>query len=229
MDNEKKYSSDDVKNFFGKKLKILRQNVGMTRKELAKKLGITEISVGNYERGLREPSIEKLIVLSKLFDVTIEELVGYDDSHFQDKIKEKLRRNMSTVVILGNGFNVVETVDGEFVLGNGRDFFSLVHSTVDTEIELSNEIVFFKSLKNLMDFAETIVWQSIFTSRTFKENFSYIINEKSEKNLVITGKDLNITKIYKEVSEELLKKLKNGHIYWEEIIGNSFLISLNLL
>ena len=217
---EEKYSSDEIKKFFGVKLKELRQDARMTRKQLADILNITEISVGNYERGLREPSLEKLVILSKLFDVSIEELIGYNAVSFKNKVIDNWHYNMLTAVILLNKFSIAKTIDGEFVLGNGFDLFRLIHSVRNTTLELSNEIVFFKSLKHLFDFVETLAFNSVIFPHTFKENFSDIINKK-------TKKDLNITRVYKQVSEELTSKLKDGQIYGEEAIWkNSYTINL---
>ena len=58
------------------KLKEYRMKALMSQKELAEKLGTSNVNVGRYENGRREPSISMLIKMAELLNVTIDELVG---------------------------------------------------------------------------------------------------------------------------------------------------------
>lgn len=49
------------------RLKELRQNKGVTQKEVAMKLNCTIDCYSKYERGLRSPDIDRLKSLSKIF------------------------------------------------------------------------------------------------------------------------------------------------------------------
>ena len=51
---------------FGEQLRQRRKELGLSREELADKLGVTRSAVGNYETGLSAP---KESVLLRLFDV----------------------------------------------------------------------------------------------------------------------------------------------------------------
>ena len=51
---------------FGDRLRWRRKELGISREELAKRLGITPSAVGNYETGVSTP---KESVLLRLFDV----------------------------------------------------------------------------------------------------------------------------------------------------------------
>lgn len=68
---------------FGEKLAFLRKQHGMTQMELAEKLDISRQAVSKWERGTAEPSIENLIGIGKLFDVSVDDLVN-DNLHSQD-------------------------------------------------------------------------------------------------------------------------------------------------
>ena len=59
-----------------------RQRAQLTRKDVANKLGITEIAYGAYERGKRLPDIEKLCTLSNLFETTPNELLNFKPDEF---------------------------------------------------------------------------------------------------------------------------------------------------
>lgn len=57
-------------------LKELRLEKGLGQVELAKEIGVSKGVISLWENGLREPNMYSLILLSKFFKVTIDELVG---------------------------------------------------------------------------------------------------------------------------------------------------------
>lgn len=61
------------------KLKLLRKEMGVSQKVVAKAIGITLSAYSNYEQGLREPSNEILVKLCKYFNVTADYLLGLED------------------------------------------------------------------------------------------------------------------------------------------------------
>lgn len=61
---------------FAERLQELREDRGISRKELAANLNITVSALGMYEQGRREPNMEMLIRLADYFDVTLDFLVG---------------------------------------------------------------------------------------------------------------------------------------------------------
>lgn len=61
---------------FSKRLKLLREETGLTQEELAKKLNISRGTYAHYETGKREPGFETLSLLADFFGVTIDYLLG---------------------------------------------------------------------------------------------------------------------------------------------------------
>lgn len=61
---------------FGELLSELRQDKGMTQKELADKLFVTTATISNYEHGVHMPDAEKLVCIADLFGVTTDYLLG---------------------------------------------------------------------------------------------------------------------------------------------------------
>lgn len=59
----------------GKKIATLRKENSMTQEQLAEKLSITVKHCSSVERGLSSLSLEKLIYLADLFDVSLDYLV----------------------------------------------------------------------------------------------------------------------------------------------------------
>ena len=54
----------------------LRQEKEWSQREVARRLFISQGTYNNWENGKTQPSIEQLIALSKLFEVSIDYLVG---------------------------------------------------------------------------------------------------------------------------------------------------------
>ena len=63
-------------NIFYKRLAEQRKMNNMTQREVAQKLGIAQPSYIRYENGKAEPTIENLIKLADVFDVSIDFLCG---------------------------------------------------------------------------------------------------------------------------------------------------------
>lgn len=66
---------------FNVRLKQLRQKHKLTQSELADILGLKPTAISNYESERNEPSFDKLIALSKYFDVSCDYLLGLTDSY----------------------------------------------------------------------------------------------------------------------------------------------------
>lgn len=63
---------------FGDKLKYLRQQAGLTQKQLADQLGVTKSVVSFYERSERTPSPDVLRKLAAVFHVSTDFLLDID-------------------------------------------------------------------------------------------------------------------------------------------------------
>ena len=102
----------------GDRLRALRQNLGISQEEVAKKLGISRPAYVNYEQGKSQP-VRKLKELATLFDVTTDYILGKDDEKvfeppatlFKDpKVRravEKARNNpqLQTLLCVSSGLN----------------------------------------------------------------------------------------------------------------------------
>ncbi|MGN0664790.1 MAG: helix-turn-helix domain-containing protein [Negativibacillus sp.] len=66
--------------YFGAKLKQLREARKMTQQQLADKLELTKSSVSAYENSAKYPSIEVLIRIATIFDVSADYLLGLSDN-----------------------------------------------------------------------------------------------------------------------------------------------------
>lgn len=60
----------------GEKLRSLRTENKLTQKQVADRVGLAISAISSYESGVRYPSYESLIKLSKMFHVSTDYLLG---------------------------------------------------------------------------------------------------------------------------------------------------------
>ena len=60
---------------FSQNLRELRMSVGYTQTQLGALLHLSRTTISNYEAGRLEPSLDTLIKLSQLFDISIDSIV----------------------------------------------------------------------------------------------------------------------------------------------------------
>lgn len=64
------------KEIFSNMLKKARIEAGYTQEEIAKILGISQITISRYEKGTREPDIETLGKLIDFYEIDANRLLG---------------------------------------------------------------------------------------------------------------------------------------------------------
>lgn len=62
----------------GEKISSLRNSHKMSQGDLAEKLNVSRQSVSKWETGASVPELDKLILISELFHITLDELVKFD-------------------------------------------------------------------------------------------------------------------------------------------------------
>lgn len=60
----------------GSNIRKHREEMGLSRSELAEKIGISYFTLYNYEFNNREPSIQILINIADIFQVSLDDLCG---------------------------------------------------------------------------------------------------------------------------------------------------------
>lgn len=63
----------------GERIQEARKKAGMKQSDLAEKLGVAVITIGQYERGKREPSLKQLIRIAAVLGVSWDSLVTEDE------------------------------------------------------------------------------------------------------------------------------------------------------
>lgn len=72
---------------FGTILKKIRQDNNLTQDELAKKIETSRSNIANYENDKNMPSVDILEKLSKLFNISIDYLLGKSNIRNPEELK----------------------------------------------------------------------------------------------------------------------------------------------
>lgn len=79
----------------GNRLKSLRQEKGLTQKEVAKLIGTTDVSIGRYEMDARVPKADILNSLAKLYDVEIDYLLtGKQTKEYESTLNNRDKKDI---------------------------------------------------------------------------------------------------------------------------------------
>ena len=73
---------------FNNKLYELRKQKGLSQEELANRLNVSRQTVSKWEVGESSPDMEKLVAISELFDISLDELV-LDKAVKKDEVSEQ--------------------------------------------------------------------------------------------------------------------------------------------
>ena len=68
-----------MKVMLGKRLKELREERGLTQKQLSEALGLNSVTYLHYEKEQREPPLTLLVEFAKFFEVSTDYLLGLKD------------------------------------------------------------------------------------------------------------------------------------------------------
>lgn len=97
----------------GKRLKMLREEKGLTQKDLAEKLSLTPKAISFYELGSREPSGDALIRMAHILGTTTDYLLGNSIIKEADqKVSRGVRIPVLGRVVAGIPIEAVEEILG---------------------------------------------------------------------------------------------------------------------
>ena len=75
---------------FSERLKKLRKDTGLTQVDVASKLGISQQAYASWERGIKKPTQENLVKLSKILYVSVDYLLGNSEKDETDSVLENI-------------------------------------------------------------------------------------------------------------------------------------------
>lgn len=69
-------------------IKNYRDSMGLSQEELAEKVYVSRQTISNWETGKNYPDIHSLLLLSSLFDISLDQLIKGDFQMMKEEIKE---------------------------------------------------------------------------------------------------------------------------------------------
>lgn len=90
---------DTLSKVMAGRIRLLRQQVGMTQAELAAKLEVSTALVTQWEMGVRKPSLPVIVALAKTLGVSVDYIVGAQETPqaFLDEEMANLFQEISTL------------------------------------------------------------------------------------------------------------------------------------
>ena len=99
---------------FNEKLIELRKKEGLSQEELGYKLNVTRQTVSKWELGQTTPEMEKLIEMSKVFNISVDELINESEEVVNERpiiedqpIKEKSSKNNKVLFLIVGALIIV--------------------------------------------------------------------------------------------------------------------------
>lgn len=75
-----------------KRIKELRNEKNLTQEDLGKLINVTKVSICCYENGTRVPSLETIVTLADIFEVSLDNLLGREMEVVVKKRKTRMSR-----------------------------------------------------------------------------------------------------------------------------------------
>lgn len=166
----------------GTRIKNIRESKGLTRNELAHKIGVTDVSIYRYENNKREPKIETLKKIAAALNVPLTDLMNDSLHHFAIASAYEHSRAISDI-----NNNHTDSFDIK------KELIDMVNKETNESLEyidnLSNFYTNIESLKNNgaftdIDYIETKI------NETNLNNFKKFLNPS---DLKIALKSLELT------------------------------------
>ena len=121
--------------YLAQNIYFLRRHFNLTQSQIAENIGTTKQTIYNYEKGLREPTIENLVRISNFFKIDMKTLVLSD-------LSNNTTTNEHTIDLLNKELTIMK---------NFNDTISIKIEYIKKYIDLINrELIDLKELTSAM-------------------------------------------------------------------------------
>jgi transcriptional regulator with XRE-family HTH domain len=170
----------------GNKINQLRKISGMTQEQLAEKLNVSRQTISKWESGGSSPDLESIVKVSKLFHVSLDDLLMEGEAGMANKNNEQItledlmkinlhNRKMTLLLISGLIFIMIGILNFAYVL-------ALQSTTLSTQYMLYRYIVMGQYESAPVDYMQLMIPSVIAGAVGLVLCVSYIIkNRKMEK------------------------------------------------
>lgn len=184
----------------GKYIAFKRKEQGLTQKQLAEKLNMSDKSVSKWERGRGYPDITLLAKITSILKLDYEELLQSNEYIIQKRKKKRKYISIICIVCLSfilcligmynvqkqqdykrNYQNIIQRLCSNYYVGNSFDFAYRKPSSLIVKKEdllTQKKIIQLCDYLNINDFKKI---KTIKTERSFDPTFSYINHDNQDK------------------------------------------------
>ena len=105
---------------YAERIRALRLSVGLSQQELGRRLGVSAVAVGKWERGQTQPDIPSLTRMADIFGTTIDDLCDHAAAAPQES---------PNIQLMTRAFRQLTPQEQEKYLAVGRALFAHVFGT----------------------------------------------------------------------------------------------------
>lgn len=124
----------------GERIKKYRNEKGLTQEELSKILLVSRSAISNWEIGRNYPDLDSIVLLSDIFEISLDELLKEDNTMVTRISKEQKRGKLNkklVVYLLGVIVFLLLTIG--FILYQTTDFNQYISTKIVSNVELTEE------------------------------------------------------------------------------------------
>lgn len=210
-------------NIFGKNIKYMRKSYGFKQDAVGKGLHMGGSTIGCYETGVREPSLDSLNAIAKYFGKTTDELLNVKLYEGEEIDSKKIINVEENINILNQLFPVIEIDsncnDPMFIKGVLKIKYIIDAISIGKNVKLEDAYEAIETFTKVKDeytyeACANILWCIFFIWNSFDENISEV--KKSNERLFNGFVDRKEAIEYKFKREDRIVDRKNDFI--EEFI-----------
>ena len=102
----------------GQRITRLREKSGLSQRKLGEILGVSHVSIQNWEKGISAPSSVELVKIADLFNISTDFLLGRDDAMSYYSCKSYIPTELDQIKlaeIISIAANQIKKVTEEFI------------------------------------------------------------------------------------------------------------------
>ena len=167
---------NDVKEILATNIVKYRNKLGLSRAGLAKKIGVTEQAIGQYERGTRTPQIDVICKIADVLNVSVDTILERSASNY-NAVRE-YRFDFVTTLFQWLELFVIEGDDGKIFIRQRIDPRPEFHQSDDGVI-FSGVQEKFRTLAVFGNRESFVLW--------VEDLLCWVLHEDEMKNLIGAG------------------------------------------
>ena len=218
----------DINNIeFGKRLKELRKEKGMTLEEVAKAIYKSKPTIYKYEEGLLEPNLEALLQLANLFDVNLDGLFEKEKEHKTQRDVNPFNTNKLYMYYKGKNAVLISIITIENLSFQKAVFYNCVQSdSIYSKmykkytglLEYEKGIAYFIFESDLKDEFEKVIVQVKVPRGDDEKYYGWIGGDSTAEKIVLLREYIDNPKRLEEIAKDL--QITNDE--WENIRKNEY-------